>query len=381
MPIKVPCPLCKTEVSVSRDAQGTRVTCPWCHHRFRVEQAQPASDADAPMAVPPTLKQPPGGKGPGKDKPATPGDDNSETNGGQGGEKPPAATPAEGRKAKLRPESIAKLSQSGQTSQPESRPQAPTEGGKAAGKSGPAAKAPQAKTPSQMQRPGAQSPNAAPPPSKSARPPTEDRDAPARPASQPPARKPPDAGAGQGRAAAQPASAPAPAEPKPPEKKVARLILTEPSPTQWKLGADGDLPNLRLKEENEPEEKREKPSGSNPLLLFILVGVSVVVSIMLLMVDLNPQEGAGVDAKARARQIIAQEYYTNLNPDEPLQPYQVYLREAQWAHSRGDARTEREMYQKVLKLLFAQDDEFRGLTGSRDRDRRLEEQLRILLQP
>ncbi|RMF99403.1 MAG: hypothetical protein D6741_08600, partial [Planctomycetota bacterium] len=59
MPIKVKCPLCKTEITVKPDLRGKRLKCPWCHHRFHPGGTKPtAADVppdDAPIAVPPTM--------------------------------------------------------------------------------------------------------------------------------------------------------------------------------------------------------------------------------------------------------------------------------------------------------------------------------------
>ncbi|MCX7428253.1 MAG: hypothetical protein NTW96_21820, partial [Planctomycetia bacterium] len=56
------------------------------------------------------------------------------------------------------------------------------------------------------------------------------------------------------------------------------------------------------------------------------------------------------------------------------------LREAQRAASRGDRAGERRLYRQVLDLLRAERDRFdKGLTGSRDRDKKLEELISVML--
>ena len=63
-----------------------------------------------------------------------------------------------------------------------------------------------------------------------------------------------------------------------------------------------------------------------------------------------------------------------------LEPYQLLLREAQQAQSRGDDKTERKRYHKVLDMLRAERGaEERGLTGSRSKDKELEEAISVLL--
>ncbi|GAB6165562.1 hypothetical protein JCM19992_15620 [Thermostilla marina] len=333
MPIKVKCPLCKTEITVKPDLHGKRLKCPWCHHRFHPGGTKPtAADVpadDAPLAVPPTMAS---GQKEGDSTPSQPPEADSH-------DTPTESIPTQiGRKARL------KLDALRESKADSRRPSAP----------------PAAQTPASPS-----SPQPTAPPKRQA--------AVSTPAEQSAPVTQPTKTADRAGDDASPGAAG-------PKKKVARLILTEQAESQWKLGSDGDLPNLHLKEDQEQEEKEEKPKQSNPLLLFFLAALSVMASILLLFVDVQPT-GSNLSAKDQARRIIAEEYYTNLNPDEPLEPYQVYLREAEWAHSRGDTRTEREMYRRVLRLLFAESDSFRGLTGSRERDKRLEEQIRILLQP
>jgi hypothetical protein len=63
-----------------------------------------------------------------------------------------------------------------------------------------------------------------------------------------------------------------------------------------------------------------------------------------------------------------------------LEPYQILLRDAQQAYSRGDHRAQRDCYGKVLDLLRAErGSEEKGLTGSRSKDKELEEALLVLL--
>ncbi len=65
---------------------------------------------------------------------------------------------------------------------------------------------------------------------------------------------------------------------------------------------------------------------------------------------------------------------------EPLAPYQVELREAQQAYSRGQPNVAQAHYRKVLDMLRAEGgSRFRGLTGAPARDKNLEELLSRLL--
>jgi len=88
-----------------------------------------------------------------------------------------------------------------------------------------------------------------------------------------------------------------------------------------------------------------------------------------------------VQQKKHARQTIEDTYFGSGNLDnKDLAPYQALLREAQRAHARGDVKTEREHYRKVLDMLREERGTHeKGLTGSRSRDKDLEEAISVLL--
>lgn len=75
---------------------------------------------------------------------------------------------------------------------------------------------------------------------------------------------------------------------------------------------------------------------------------------------------------------LLREFYATRGT-EP-KPYQVNLREAQLAHSRGDRELEIELYRNVMNRFRAEDrNPYSGLTGSPTRDLELEELLAIML--
>jgi hypothetical protein len=115
----------------------------------------------------------------------------------------------------------------------------------------------------------------------------------------------------------------------------------------------------------------------NPIVLVGVICMSVALSILGVLWE-APGSGAAND-KAAARQRIQDEYFSGY-ANEPLEPHQEYLREAQRAASRGDRDGERRLYHQVLDLLRAERDRFdKGLTGSRDRDKKLEELISVML--
>lgn len=106
----------------------------------------------------------------------------------------------------------------------------------------------------------------------------------------------------------------------------------------------------------------------------------MLVTITMFMVDLDgPRTERGAE-EAQARWTIEREYFSHLDPNEPLVEYQLLLREAQRAHVRGDRQTERDAYRRVLRLLRAERDRFEGITGSPGSDRKLEDLITVILQ-
>jgi len=164
-----------------------------------------------------------------------------------------------------------------------------------------------------------------------------------------------------------------------PPKRVARLVVEDTVPSALVITPDGQLPSLRLVEKEAEAALQEKHRGVHPLLLVILLCTSVVVSVALLFVDFEGAQSPGGPEKIRARWLIEQDYFSDLDDPAPRFQYQLLLREAQQAYARGDFRRERELYRQVLNLLRQERPKGESLTGSVQRDRRLEELLLILL--
>jgi hypothetical protein len=156
--------------------------------------------------------------------------------------------------------------------------------------------------------------------------------------------------------------------------KVARFLTPQSKPAAETLAVDGKLPALSLAEDD--PQRAEEPKGTNPLFLIVLLSVSFTLSAAMLMMDFGPSDTQSA-RRELARQQLA-EFYAQ--PDEALAPYQIYLREAQRAHSRGDRQNERDNYRRVLRLLRAEGrSRFETVTRTPSSDDRLEELLSILL--
>jgi hypothetical protein len=171
-----------------------------------------------------------------------------------------------------------------------------------------------------------------------------------------------------------------PAAPPPPTRKTARFVTAEAAESALHLAADGKLPELHLQEVGKKDKSVAKGNAINPLLLLVLLFMSVAMSLALVLVDWGGGDPVSQRAKANARQVIEDNYFSNLNRNDPLERYQVLLREAQEAYSRHDRATEVNRYRKVLDMLHREHGQFdKGITGSPSRDKELEEQLTILL--
>ncbi|MCS7237380.1 MAG: hypothetical protein NZ899_03815 [Thermoguttaceae bacterium] len=171
------------------------------------------------------------------------------------------------------------------------------------------------------------------------------------------------------------------ADPFAPPKRVARLVVEDSVPAALVLAPDGRLPSLRLADDETPTSQEAKSRGVHPLVLLIILCTSVVVSLALIFVDFGTGPNPESPAKVRARYLIEQEYFAELDDPTPRQAYQLLLREAQRAYARGDYKREQELYRQVLELLRQERPRHLSITGSVQRDRRLEELLIILLSP
>lgn len=160
-------------------------------------------------------------------------------------------------------------------------------------------------------------------------------------------------------------------------RKVAKFVTDRAGATLVRLGEDGQLPELQLKENlGSPKTTAQKRRESNPAVLYAVLAGSILSSVVLLFLDL--EGGVSAEGKAYSRRVIVQEFLGE--EQQPLLPYQRLLRDASLAHSRGDAAGERDLYRRVLRLLNSEDrNPFTGVTGSTDDDERLRHHLGVLL--
>lgn len=177
-----------------------------------------------------------------------------------------------------------------------------------------------------------------------------------------------------------------------PEKRtanVARFITDGPGDPLVRLGEDGHLPELALMEGDARKSRETKSKEASPIVLIVVFVLSLSLTVLMLFLDVSPF-GSSAARKADARRELEQ-YYGEKNQE--LAPYQIHLRQARQALSRGDVESERTEYRRVLDLLRSEvrskSQRYTGLTGrldydtySEDRksDKRLEELIGILLE-
>ncbi len=160
-------------------------------------------------------------------------------------------------------------------------------------------------------------------------------------------------------------------------RKVAKFVTDRAGGTLVRLGEDGQLPELQLKEllgtrKTTAQKKRE----SNPAILYAVLAFSLLSSVAMLFLDF--EGGFTSEGKAYSRRVIVKEFLGDER--QALAPYQRLLREASLAHSRGDSVGERDVYRRVLRLLNSEDrNPFTGVTGSPEDDERLRHHLGVLL--
>jgi len=171
-------------------------------------------------------------------------------------------------------------------------------------------------------------------------------------------------------------AAPASQSPPPAPANVARFKTAASTTTTIAPSADGKLPGLLLADA-EGTAKGESGKKGVPLWLACLAVVgSTLISALLLVSDTSGTPSTR-SKHAEARSQIAQFYG---NDSAPLRPYQVLLREAQLAHSRGDHSLERQRYRQVLALLRSEKrSKYETITGTPSDDEQLGQCLSALL--
>ena len=166
------------------------------------------------------------------------------------------------------------------------------------------------------------------------------------------------------------------AAPPQPPPNTARLKLPGAGEQSVLPAADGKLPSLLLAENSSEVAPASGEKGAPLWLALVAVAASTAMSVVLLLGDFSGAPSAAFERET-ARHDLVQYYGTESGQ---LLPYQLLLREAQQAHSRGDLALERQKYREVLRMLRAEGrGKFEGLTGTPKSDQDLAKLLGTML--
>lgn len=174
--------------------------------------------------------------------------------------------------------------------------------------------------------------------------------------------------------------------------QVARFITDQPGDPLVRLGEDGTLPELALRDSRGQGSGDERAAREkNPLLLYAVLGFSFVCSLGMLLLEPTGNTVSSGERGA-AREALVQ-YFGSVEDGKGMRELELYektLRQALVEHSQGDYAEERRLYRRVLQMLNAADirdpANLNGLTGRRTgrgraSDVELREHLETLIAP
>ncbi|MBQ16994.1 MAG: hypothetical protein CMJ65_07715 [Planctomycetaceae bacterium] len=164
------------------------------------------------------------------------------------------------------------------------------------------------------------------------------------------------------------------------KRQLARFVNDGSGDARVQLGEDGHLPELTLDEEMTGGRPDKRSRGSSNLLLYLLLAGSVAASSMLILVD-GPASSTSARATRNALSELKQILLDSKQPAGAESDWQILVRDALAARARRNRNTERRAYDRLLKLLNAEDLGRTGLTGDLGQDKRLRELIAELIGP
>jgi hypothetical protein len=156
------------------------------------------------------------------------------------------------------------------------------------------------------------------------------------------------------------------------KRQLAKFVTDAKGESRVQLGEDGQLPELSLDEELTGGQSDQKVKRSNSLLLSILLAASVAASVLLLVAE-GPMRGSADRSRESARNALSQmlEDSQPQGANQPEAGWRLLVRDALSAAARADRTGEQRAYDRLLKLLNAEDRPATGLTGDMQRDEEL----------
>ena len=176
----------------------------------------------------------------------------------------------------------------------------------------------------------------------------------------------------------------------PQARKVARLVSADAAQSTLKLAADGQLPHLQLQEDDKKDKGQGKSRSIPPLVMILAWILSVVLTVAIVMITSDDGSSSATTEEKKEAMAKIEEAVLRQSRAGELLPYQRLLREARQARARSDFKAERQYYKQVLDLLHTEtwgasatqasrNRLEKGITGSRDHDRELEQLILTVL--
>jgi len=165
------------------------------------------------------------------------------------------------------------------------------------------------------------------------------------------------------------------------KRQLAKFVTNAEGESRVQLGEDGQLPELNLDEELIGGQSEQKTRRSNSLMLAVLLAASVASTVLLLVV-----EGPGNRATGNDRRTERQKLKQMLDDSQPKKNqveagWRLLVRDALTSAARSDRSGEQQAYDRLLKLLNAEDLGTTGLTGDVSRDKQLRKSIATLKGP
>lgn len=157
------------------------------------------------------------------------------------------------------------------------------------------------------------------------------------------------------------------------KRQLAKFVTNAEGESRVQLGEDGQLPELSLDEELTGGQSEQKTRRSNSWLLSLLLAASVAATVLLLVAE-GPGSGAIGNDRRTDRQSLKQMLEDSQpKKDQAEAGWRLLVRDALTSAARSDRSGEQQAYDRLLKLLNAEDLGTTGLTGDVGRDEQLRE--------
>ena len=165
------------------------------------------------------------------------------------------------------------------------------------------------------------------------------------------------------------------------KRQLAKFVTNAEGESRVQLGEDGQLPELSLDEELTGGQAEQKTRRSNSLMLSLLLAASVASTVLLLVVEGPGNRAIGNDRRAERQELKRMLDDSQPKKDQAEAGWRLLVRDALTSAARSDRSGEQQAYDRLLKLLNAEDLGTTGLTGDVSRDKQLRKSIATLKGP